>query len=108
MSAKKHMMALDDELIQQAMTALGVSTIRDSIALAVRDHLPGVLELLLQAGLERRPAVSRRMRTIDNATWAALVKGKEVVPLGPVELVRASLVRAVRSASKESPLMPPT
>ena len=100
MSAKKHMIGLDDELVQQAAEVLGLSSIRDTIGWAVRNKLTIVKERLFAAGLVPRPTVARKLRTIDDRDWTLLVEAGKEVPLGVVELIRACLVLTTRDQPK--------
>lgn len=96
MSAKRRMIGLDDQLVQNAAEALGLSSTRDVIAVAVRRHLTNVVEQLLLGGLEVRPPVLRKQRTIDDKTWDVLAQAGERVPLGQVEILRCCLTLAAR------------
>ena len=100
-STARRMVDLDDGLIAsvQARYKTGdgqLPVIRETIARAVRDHLPLVVQRLVAAGLTARPTGRRRPRNLENCTWELLKQAEAAIALSQIELARCCLVLAAR------------
>ena len=98
----RRMVDLDDYLIAvaQAQYQKGddqpLPTIRETITLAVAEHLATVVRRLQVAGLTARPTGRRRPRNLDKSAWEALKLAEAEVALSQIELCRCCLVLAGR------------